>query len=358
VGSIYKRGRRWWIAYIDLRGKQRCESSGSENKTDAIRMLRDKEGDLVKGVPVTPETSRYTFEDAIAAVKANYAAKGRRSLPDLERRITKHLQPHFGGMRLAAVTTDVIDRFVAERRKADASNGEINRELAIIKRAFSLAKKARKIHSSPHIEMLPEAAPRAGFFEYADFVKVRDGLPEEVQPLVEFCFITGWRWKSEVRPLEWSQVDFRAGTVAIPAGRTKGGEPRVFYLTSGLRELLQERRKQTEALEKRTGKPCPLVFHREGQPIQWFYGSWRTACEQANAPGRLLHDFRRTAIRNLVRAGISEAVAMKMCGHQTRAVFDRYNITDERDLRAAARLLDEHHSKMARSVGRKRRRMQ
>jgi integrase len=177
-------------------------------------------------------------------------------------------------------------------------------------------------------------------------VKVRDALPAEVQPLVEFCFITGWRWKSEVRPLTWNQVDFEDGTVAIAAGRTKGGEPRIFHLTTRLRELLKEQRRKTESLEKATGKPCALVFHRDGQPIQWFYGSWRTACDGAKVPGRLLHDFRRTAIRNLVRAGISEAVAMEMCGHPTRAVFDRYNITDERDLRAAAALLDAHHKEM------------
>ncbi len=67
-------------------------------------------------------------------------------------------------------------------------------------------------------------------------------------------------------------------------------------------------------------------------------------------PGRLLHDMRRTAIRNLIRAGVSEGVAMKMCGHRTRSVFDRYNITSERDLRQAAVLLSAHHKALTQAA--------
>ncbi|HVN86037.1 MAG TPA: tyrosine-type recombinase/integrase, partial [Candidatus Binatia bacterium] len=86
---------------------------------------------------------------------------------------------------------------------------------------------------------------------------------------------------------------------------------------------------------------CPWVFHRNGSPIKEFYTAWRNACRDVGVPGMIPHDFRRTAVRNLVRAGIPERVAMQMTGHRTRSVFERYNIVSEGDLLSAAKQLDE-----------------
>jgi integrase len=82
------------------------------------------------------------------------------------------------------------------------------------------------------------------------------------------------------------------------------------------------------------------VFHRNGKPIRTSKGAWKTACVNTGLPGRIPHDFRRTAVRNLVRAGVPERVAMMMTGHKTRSVFERYNIVSEADLQDAARKLD------------------
>jgi integrase len=117
------------------------------------------------------------------------------------------------------------------------------------------------------------------------------------------------------------------GTVTIEAGKTKGRRAAHLCHDARTPELLKERRDDTDAVSVQTGKPCRWVFHRSGKPIESFYDAWKSACEAAEVSGRLLHDLRRTAIRNLIRAGVSEAVAMKMCGHKTRAVFDRYNVT-------------------------------
>ncbi len=87
---------------------------------------------------------------------------------------------------------------------------------------------------------------------------------------------------------------------------------------------------------------CSFVFHRHGQPIGDFRKSWAAACQKAGVSGTLVHDMRRSAIRNYIRSGVSESVAMALSGHKTRSVFDRYNITSEEDLRRASELRDAH----------------
>jgi integrase len=83
----------------------------------------------------------------------------------------------------------------------------------------------------------------------------------------------------------------------------------------------------------------PLVFHRSGDRILSFRRSWTKACARAGLPALLFHDLRRSAVRNLERAGISRSVAMKLTGHKTESVDRRYAIVAESDLRAAGEKL-------------------
>ncbi len=143
-------------------------------------------------------------------------------------------------------------------------------------------------------------------------------------------------------PLQWRQIDFAAGTVRLDPGTTKNGEGRVFPMTAELRALLEAQRAHTDAVQRTVEAIIPHVFHRDGRPILYFQKAWRNACTAAGCPGRILHDFRRTAVRDLVRAGIPERVAMQMTGHKTRSVFERYNIVSGRDLKEAATKLEAY----------------
>jgi integrase len=271
-------------------------------------------------------------------VVTDYKVNGNRSLRVVERRIRKHLQPFFGARRMAAITTSDIRTFVAQRQAADASAGEINRELTTLKRAYSLAIQAGKLLKKPHIPLLQENNVRTGFFEPEQYASVLAHLPSVLQPVIRFAYETGWRVDSEILTLEWRQIDFSAREIRLDVGTTKNREGRVFPFTPALSEVLERQRALTLALLPTKGI-IPWVFHRQGKRIKRLEKTWKRACRLAGCPGRIPHDFRRTAVRNFVRAGVPERVAMQLTGHKTRSVFERYNIVSDGDLRDAARKL-------------------
>jgi len=246
-----------------------------------------------------------------------------------------HLRAVFGDARAQALDTARVRVYSARRQAAGASNATVNRELAALKRAFTLAVQGRKILTRPYIPMLAESNARQGFFERAQLEAVQRHLPEAIRSVALFAYLTGWR-VSEVVGLEWRQVDFPAATVRLEPGTTKNGAGRMFPFTPELRALLEAQRAATSAVQTRTGRIIPHVFHRDGAPIKSFRGAWQTACAAAGVPGHLFHDFRRTAVRNLERAGVSRSVAMQMVGHKTEAIYRRYAIVNDADLRAAA----------------------
>jgi integrase len=337
--GVYLRGKVYWIKY-SRNGRPFRESSNSEKESDAVRLLNLRRGDIARGVPVSPKLGRVTVDELIEDVINDYRANAKRTVKDVERRWKLHLEPVFGGRRASSVTTADVNKFIAQRlsgddSKAIASNGEINRELTVLKRAFSLAIKSAKLMAKPHIPMLRENNVRTGFFEPEDFRSVVKQLPEHVKPVARFAYITGWRTLSEILPLEWRQVDFEAGAVTLDPGQTKNREGRVFPMTVDLRAVLEEQK-----AKRQQGVICRWVFTYQGNQLKSYYKAWRNACKRAGKPGMLSHDFRRTAVRNLVRAGVPELVAMKMTGHKTRSVFDRYNIVSPGDLRDAASKLD------------------
>lgn len=360
MGSIYKRtwkdqktGRKikggiYWASYY-RDGKQFRESTETSSLVEAKRFLAGKEGDIAKGIPITPKTGKMKFSELAADVVNDYRVNAKRSIADLETRLRDHILPFLGEARASAITTVEIRKYIDRRQEEGASNATINRELAAIKRAFSLAVQAGQIMTKPYIPMLKENNVRTGFFEEDRFDSFCKHFSGDVEALLRFAYITGWRIRSEVRFLQWPQVDFEAERVRLEPGTTKNSEGREFPFTAKLRTLLQAQKEKAEALRKK-GIICPWVFHRNGNPIKEFRRTWERACAAVGIPGRIPHDFRRTAVRNLVRAGVPERVAMTMTGHKTRSVFERYNIVSNGDLDMAARRLDANSSTVSSTV--------
>jgi integrase len=349
MGQLRKRGKFYQIRYY--RNGQRIEESTGYTKYDDARdLLKKREGAVADGVPLTAKSTRVTFDDAVADVVTDYKVNGKKSLEDLERRITLHLKPVFGGRKLSSITIADLRTFSAKRLEAGAAHAEVNRELAIIKRAFRLAVEGEKYHGRvPKIPMLQERNVRSGFFDDAMVDAVIDQLPKALRPVVRFAYVTGWRVQSEVLPLEWRQVDRQAGEVRLEPGTTKNQAGRVFPFTDTLRTLVEELWAEHEVLKK-GDKICRFVFQRNGKRITDFRAAWGNACTRAGFPGKLVHDLRRSAVRNMERSGLSRSVAMQLTGHKTEAVYRPYAITSEADLREGVERLNERGPSVRKSV--------
>ena len=150
--------------------------------------------------------------------------------------------------------------------------------------------------------------------------------------------------QSEVLTLTLAQVDLEKGTLRLEPGSTKNSDGRLVYLTPEIRALVADQAERVRALQRRLDRIIPHLFphlcgrHR-GERIRDFRKRWSRACREAGCPGMIRHDLRRTAVRNLVNAGVPERVAMSATGHRSRAVFDRYHIVSPQDLQDAARKL-------------------
>jgi integrase len=374
-GSIYKRKKKlpdgsvvelghWWIKF-SAGGQLFRESSKSEKYADAEKLLKKRIGEVGTGSFHGIALERITVEELLETVLVDYESNGK-AIRFARNAIENHLRPYFKGRTAPSVTTDAVKKYVIFRRSTNqgmrhyrgrlkqpreipirpASNATINRELALLKHAFYLGWRStpRKVASIPYLPLLEERNIRKGFFEHDQFTALRSALPEYLRSVLTFAYFTGCR-RGEILGLQWSQVDLMERVVRLEPGTTKNDEARNLPLTTELFEVLSMQRSVRDI----KFPTCPWVFFNEaGGRIGRFRRSWRTAClgvglvEESGEPDRLFHDLRRSGVRNLIRAGVPEAVAMRISGHKTRSVFERYNIVSERDLHEAARKLETY----------------
>ncbi|HBA41090.1 MAG TPA: site-specific integrase [Deltaproteobacteria bacterium] len=340
LGRVFKRGSAWWIGYSH-RGKEYRESSNSESESQARRLLKKRLGEIGRGRLIGPVEEKITFEAMAEDLLRDYETNGKRSVRSA-RLSASHLRGFFGLDRALDITTDRVRAYISQRQSERASNGSINRELAGLKRMFSLAVQAGKLSSRPYVPSLEENNARQGFLDHGSFLALRENLPNYLKGPVTFLYLSGWR-VSEMKALEWRDVDSTGKVVRLRPEISKNKDGRVLPLSGELLQII-ERASETRQPD------CPFVFHLNGEPIGDFRKSWRKACAAAGLNGIIVHDLRRTAIRNMVRAGIPERVAMSLSGHKTRSIFDRYNIVSEADLAQAAERLQSHLQKQPKTA--------
>lgn len=336
-GGVYRRGEIYWIRYSH-RGEKQRESSASTRRSDAVALLQRRLAETHNG-RFAPAARVTTVAVILDLVVADYKAQGRRSLPRCEL-ACKQVKEALGDTLARDLTYSDLNTYVAECRARGWQPATYWYNLAILRRAYTLARKEGLLSTRPEFPVITVDNARQGFFERADFEKVRAELQSETaKNVVTFAYLTGWRTRSEILP-----VDFAAGVVRLDVRQSKNGTGRSFPFDAipELGAVLGRQKLAADAFHAIHGtRPRWVFFHLDvapggapaGSPVRAFDKAWRSACARAGVSGRILHDFRRTAVRNLVRAGVSESVAMQLCGHKTRKIFDRYSIVSERDLR-------------------------
>jgi integrase len=295
-----------------------------------------------------PDADRTTFTDLATVITNHYSGKRSRDRVALA---LQHLRAHLGLCRVKALSYTRLDAYVAARRDEGTAEASIKYELAILRKGLRLLATAGKLVRLPAIPTITVNNARDVFFEDWELAALLGELPDDLKAPVRFAAETGWRLQSEVLPLEWDQVDLDAGLVRLHLRSTKNADARTYPVGEdpALLALLEAQRAETDRWEQALGRVVPWVFHRQGQPIKDLRTAWRAACRRAGVLGRdgrpkVPHDLRRSAIRRLEREGVPRSWAMQLVGHRTEAVYSRYCITTDRDLREAVRRKLGHSS--------------
>jgi integrase len=367
TGSLYrqKNSSAWWIKYY-RNGKPYRESTHTQDEGQAKGLLKQRLAEITVGTFVGPSAERIRVEELAEDFLRDYQINGRRSLRDAEARWRLHLRPFFGHLRAAEVSSDLVARYVDSRQQKGAQNATINRELACLKRMYHLGQKMTppKVLRVPVFPKLKEDNIRKGFLEDAAYFRLVSASSELwFRVLVELARTYGWR-RGELLRMRVKDVDLLARTLRLEPGTTKNRDGREVTMTETIYRLMS-----ALIVGK---KPEDSVFTRkDGTTVMDIRKTWWAACVQAGVgqmvcsdcsrpvagtrceacgsttreyQGLIFHDLRRTAARNLRRAGVAEGVIQKIGGWKTRSVFERYAIVTQSDIVDAMRMLESHRN--------------
>lgn len=352
---LYKRlhSAFFWAQY-NHRGKTYRESTKETEEPKAKLHLKHRLQEIgadALGLRkfIGPNAEKVTVSELLDALAADFRLREIRSLKPSICHIER-ARHHFGHYQALELTPAVVDAwYEAEKAKNALGLATLNRTVGMVRQAFTLAARHGCVANIPHLRQLSELGnARQGFFEADRFERVLAHLPGHLQDFARFAYLTGWR-KGEIASLTWADVDLAGKVVRLRPEHAKNAQGRVLVLEGDLWKLIERRRANRANQSQFAATPgtgeliiALHVFHHFGEPIRDFRKAWARACTMAGCPGRLFHDLRRTAARNLLRASVPERIAMEITGHKTRSIFDRYNIVSESDLREAQRKLQQH----------------
>jgi len=298
-GNTYLRGKTYWMHY-QAGGKTHRESCKTDSEAKARKMLRARLNAVDRGEVVGAGVQKTSVANLLELLVEDY----RREQKSVAwaKIVQKHLLSVFEYHKATKIGTAQIDAYILKRRTDGVGNSTINRELSLLRHAFYLGSRTEPpmVARVPKIPKLAEGSARQGFIDETALDALVKELPVEVGQVARFAYWTGCR-KAEMLGMRWDWVDLNAAVVMLPASITKSGEGRVLPLVPELVELLTAMKSERDEYFAR----CPWVFNRAGSQIRDFYASWASASERAGLKGILLHDLRRSFVRNAVRAGIA-----------------------------------------------------
>ncbi|MGC2355954.1 MAG: tyrosine-type recombinase/integrase [Candidatus Acidiferrum sp.] len=343
TGGIFeKKGSRFlYISYRDMNGKLRQESTKSESLMVAENLLRDRLVKVEQGLPVA-EMKKLKYEDIRKTLILDYRTRGVKMLEEDKDGNPyvwgfEHLDPFFKNRPVRTITTDLLYEFIERRQNDGAKNATINRNLSLLRRMISLARREGKLVQAPYFPMLKEDNVRKGFLTPSQFIKLRQAMPEHLRPLVTFLYFTGCRIGAALA-ITWSQIESEKGRfqLRIEGNQTKNEEPILLPLPLELNEILKKLPRKGKLFDARNlRKSFQAACVKVGLGVE-------TGPEVWQYKGLLLHDFRRSGVRNLIRSGVPRRIAMKISGHVTESTFERYNIVDSTDLHEAMAKVEKY----------------
>jgi integrase len=328
-GRIFLRGNIYWASYY-LRGKEYRESTGKGTEKEAEKFLqarlREVGADLIGSRTfTTPKACRLSVQELAEALKADLILRGKDSAQNLS--VLKRVENDFGHFRAVALTAEQVDRYIENRIAGGDAPATVNRTTQLLGQCFQLAIRRGHLSRAPYIRKLSEAGNERKVAltekQLADFLAA---LPDDLRDFAAWSAACAMR-KGEASLLTWNMI--HGEELHIPAEICKNRDGRVLPIFGELAAIIERRRKARRM-------DCRYIFHRDGKQVRQFDKSRRTAAKKANLPaGFVFHSLRNTAATNLIKAGVSPQVALKVGGWKTDSMLRRYCLFTTDDLRDA-----------------------
>ncbi|HTR35449.1 MAG TPA: site-specific integrase [Bryobacteraceae bacterium] len=341
-GMLFLRGRVWW--FKSPNGER--ESTGTSIESEAIEFKIRKLAELRVDQPhVKSPASKATVNELLDAHLAYMRRKGRKSTQGVEQVLDKHVRPYFGDRVAATLTTADFERY-REDKKDQVKPTTINRHLSHLRSGYVTGYRRvtpRLVDFVPAFPIVDESYNvRQGFLSFEGYLKVRDHLPASLRPLFVVAFHVSSR-RGELLKIRWSQVDLKDGLIVLSPFDTKNKTGRALPVYGDMVEVLKEQKR----IRDEQFPECEHVFFWRaedvmlshggrrtvpGTPIKVFKDAWTKAVKAAGFPNLLFHDLRRTAERNMAKAGMDQTMRMRISGHKTPSMSTRYNIVVAEDV--------------------------